>query len=482
MKFAAVFQLLGRLFGVIGLFLIAPAAVSWHYGEIWHFKVFLYTAALMMALGLTLMVWLRQAGREPISIRDGFLLVTLSWFSVSALGAVPYFLSGTFNCFADAFFESVSGFTTTGASVVMNVEELPKGILFWRALTQWIGGLGIIVLAVAILPQLSVGGMQLLKNEMPGPTFEQLKPRIKQTALSLWKIYVFFSLAMTAILYSLGLPIFESVCHVFTTLSTGGFSTKNASAGAFSTPVQTVIVVFMFLAGMNFVLHYAWLHGDFRRVFRDGEWRFYCMFLFLAFLLVALNLWSCMGSAWVEGMRVAVFQVVSITTSTGFSSTDFGQWPFLAKGLLFLSMFVGGCAGSTGGGFKQIRLKLLLIRSRFTLLRQIFPKAVTSVKIGRKPVSADVLEGVSDLFLMLVVIFSVCTLALLALNIDFVTATSAVIASLSNIGPGLGMVGPAQNYAWMPGSAKLLLTICMIIGRLEIFTVLVLFLPIAWKK
>ena len=482
MKFSVVFYLLGRLFVIIGISLWIPTAASFYYREINPWYAFPLSSILTITLGIVLVVLFRKAKERPIAIRDGFLLVSLSWLFVSALGALPYFMTDAFPSFVDAFFEATSGFTTTGATVVSDIEALPKSILLWRSMSQWIGGLGIIVLAVAILPQLSIGGMQLMKNEMPGPTFEQLKPRIKQTAVGLWKVYVFFSIVLMLILCLLGMSPFESVCHMLSTMSTGGFSTQNESMAAFSPVIQMVITLFMFLAGVNFVLHYAWLHGDVKRLVTNPEWRFFVRFISVAVIFVVGDLYFRMGYSLDKSVLEAVFQVVAIGTSTGFSTANFEAWPFFSKGILFLLMFVGGCAGSTAGGFKQVRLELFLLKARTMLVKQLFPKAVTSVRLGKKHVTEDVLDGVSNLFLVSVVIFAACTLILLAFNIEFITATSAVIACMSNIGPGLGLVGPSVNYAWLPDFVKIILSLLMIVGRLEFFTVLVLFLPLAWKR
>jgi len=275
MKYGAIFYLLGRLLCLIGGLMLLPAAVSFSYGEQTSFYCFILTAAGTFLLGLLFIFICRKSKEKGIGMRDGFLLVTLSWVSISLLGALPYFCSGTMPHLADAIFESTSGFTTTGATILIDIEALPRGMLLWRGFTQYIGGLGIIVLAVAILPQLSVGGMQLMKNEMPGPNFEQLKPRIRATALAMSKIYILFSLLLLILLYLAGMSVFESVCHMFSTIASGGFSTRNASMAAFGVPIQIIVTFFMFLAGINFVLHYAWLHGDFKKLFRDVEWRFF---------------------------------------------------------------------------------------------------------------------------------------------------------------------------------------------------------------
>jgi len=483
MRFQAVLYLLSRLLFIIGICALLPIIVALYFNEPELIRRFLITAVVFVTVGVAFFFLGRSAKDDPIGLREGFLLVTLSWLVISFFGAIPFYLSDSFHSFVDAFFESTSGFTTTGASVLSNVESLSHSLLFWRDFIQWIGGMGIIVLAVAILPQLSIGGMQLMKNEMPGPTFEQLKPRIKQTALSLWKIYVLFSILEVGLLYVFGMPLFDSICHMFGTMSTGGFSTQNASMGAYDpATIQMIITLFMFLAGTNFVLHYAFLKGNFKKVFQDTEWRFFVGLLFLAFLIIAVNLSIQSGLPFSEAARLSIFQVLSITTTTGFSTANYDAWPHLSRGLLFLLMFVGGCAGSTGGGLKQVRLLLLFKRAKQAVMQHIFPKAIISVKVNKRVIPESILLGISSFLLIYIVIFSLCTLVLLAFNIDFITATSAVVASLSNIGPGFGLVGATENYAFFPPFIKLFLCAVMIIGRLELFTVLVLFFPAAWRR
>ncbi|MCA9395655.1 MAG: TrkH family potassium uptake protein, partial [Candidatus Omnitrophica bacterium] len=345
MNFRTISYLLGRLFCIVAVSMAVPAYVSYRYNEIFQLHAFYKSIAVTLIIGGLMMYINRKYKNDLIRTRDGFLLVTLTWFFMSIFGALPFYWSGFFNGFVDCFFESASGFTTTGASVLTDIEALPYGLLFWRSLTQWIGGLGIVVLAVAILPQLSVGGMQLMKNEMPGPTFEQLKPRIRQTAISLWKIYVLFSVVLLVILYSLGMPVFDSFCHVFSTLSTGGFSTQNNSIAGYSTEIQMVMSFFMFLGGCNFVLHYAWLHGDFKTLFKNEEFRFFVTFLTVVILAISVDLIFRIHVSVLEAFRLTIFQVASMASSTGFATTDFNQWPALSKGIIFLLMFVGGCAG-----------------------------------------------------------------------------------------------------------------------------------------
>lgn len=483
MRFKAIFFMLSKLILIVAGFLVIPAAVSYFYHEPEPTRYFLWISASVFFFGM-FMYWSCYEYRdEVIGVRDGFLLVTLSWLSLSLLGAIPFYYSGFFPHFIDALFESTSGFTTTGSSVLTDIEALPKGLLLWRSFTHWIGGMGIVVLAVAILPQLSVGGMQLMKNEMPGPTFEMLKPRIRQTALSLWKIYVLLSVLQVLVLCVFDMSLFDSICHMFATMGAGGFSTKNASIAAYnSVSIEMVITFFMFLAGTNFVLHYALLRGDFKKIIFDTEWQFYVRLILISFLVITVDLIVQHGSKVGEAMRWSIFQVLAIMTTTGFATADFDLWPHLSKGLLFLLMFVGGCAGSTGGGMKQVRLLLLFKKARQAIVQHIFPKAIITVKFNRRPMPETVLHGVSSFLLLYLVIFSFMTLVLLAFNIDFVTATSAVVASISNVGPGFAEVGPTSNYFAFPATVKFVLCLCMIIGRLELFTVLVLLFPATWKR
>jgi len=482
MRIKVVFYLLGRLLTLIAGCMLVPALVSLYFNEFQTMELFLFSSGTAFLTGMLMTFLLRGEKDGALGAREGFLLVTMAWLILSLFGALPFYLSEHFVSFIDAFFESVSGFTTTGATILSDVEVLSKGLLFWRDFTHWIGGMGIIVLAVAILPQLSVGGMQLMKNEMPGPTFEQLKPRIKQTALSLWKVYMLLSVLEVLTLHAFGMPLFDSLCHMFGTMGTGGFSTKNASIGAYSTSIQLTIAFFMFLAGANFVLHYALLKGQFKKIIQDSEWRFYVFLISVSFAVISIDLAAQGGYSLLNSMRLSIFQLLALITTTGYATADFDTWPHLSKGILFLLMFVGGCAGSTSGGLKQVRLLLLFKRARQSITQHILPKAIVSVKLNKRVIPESVLHGVSSLFLINIVIFSFVTCALLAYNIDFVTATTAVIACLMNVGPGFADVGASQNYGFLPGTIKCLLSFCMILGRLEVFTVLVLFFPMTWKR
>jgi trk system potassium uptake protein TrkH len=424
-----------------------------------------------------------RSERKEIGHREGFAIVGLGWMVVCLLGALPYLFAGTFSSVVNACFESTSGFTTTGATVVQNIEVLPKGILFWRSLTHWLGGMGIILLSMAILPMLGVGGMQLYRAEVPGPVPDRLKPRIRETAKTLWMVYVLISLLEVVFLLIGGMSWFDSVCHTFGTMATGGFSTQNASIGHYeSAYIEGVITVFMIAAGANFALHYQLLQGNPRRYFQDREFRFYLFAILMTTAGVAVLLRTGTYEAWAASVRYAVFQVSSILTTTGYTTADYERWPLVVQYILFALMFFGGCAGSTGGSVKCIRILLLLKQAYKEIYRLIHPQAVATIKLGKKTVPPDVMESVLGFSLVYLGIFVVASLVMSWLGLDFKSALASVGACIGNVGPGLGIVGPTKTYLSIVPTGKWILILCMILGRLEIFTLLILFLPQFWKK
>jgi trk system potassium uptake protein TrkH len=378
----------------------------------------------------------------------------------------------------------MSGFTTTGASVFTNIEANPRGILFWRDLTHWLGGMGIIVLSLAVLPFLGVGGMQLYKAEVPGPTPEKLTPRIRQTALLLWGVYLLFSAVETVLLMFGGMDLFEALTHTFGTMATGGFSPLNGSIGQYgSAYIDWVITVFMFLAGANFALHYLMLKGNLSAWWQDEEFRFYIKILaFSVGTATALLYFSGTYSTVLDSLRYGAFQVVSITTTTGYVTADYEKWPFYIQYLLLFLMFVGGCAGSTGGGMKNVRIMLLVKLVKTELHRLLHPKAIIPIRLGKKAISYDVMGSVTAFFVLYIGLFAIAALAMAAMGVDVLTAIASVAATIGNIGPGLGTVGPTENYAHIPFLGKWILCLCMLLGRLEIYTVMILFLPTAWRR
>jgi len=475
-----VLNIFGKLLLLISLCLLTPIPFSIYYHD-GMIGSFLQSALIGALLGGVLVAIFIP--NDDLGYRDGFAVVVLSWMGMALLGALPYYFSGQVPSFIDCFFESMSGFTTTGSTILAEVEILPNSVLFWRSLTHWIGGMGIIVLSLAILPLLGVAGMQLFQAEMPGPTKDRLAPRMQDTARILWAVYVFFTLVQTILLMFGGLSFFDAICHSFATLATGGFSTHTASAGHFqSVYVESVIILFMFLAGINFSLHFQGLSGKLSAYWQSEEFRFYLLLSSLTIVIICItnyahNIYDNVG----DNIRTSVFQVVSIMTTTGFGTADFDQWPSLCKVLLVSLMFVGGCAGSTGGGIKVVRILLFLKYARLQLRNLIHPNAVGTIKMGKVKVPQEIMVAILGFFALYIAFFMAASVVVTALGVDLVTATTAVIATLNNIGPGLAMVGPAQNFGELPGLAKLVLSFCMLAGRLELYTVAVLLTPDFWK-
>jgi len=489
---------LGNLLIFLAAAMLFPLLIAVYYrstnGED-DLPAFIYALLVTLAVGLTLR--LTTKSRQELRIKEGFAVVALGWAGSALFGALPFVFHRTFAAegrngfqeFAFCYFESMSGFSTTGATVLTAIEHLPHGLLFWRSLTHWLGGMGIVVLALAILPMLGVGGMQLFRAEVPGPQKDRLTPRITQTAKLLWGVYALISLVEMLLLWAGGMTLFDSACHTFGTMATGGFSTKNRSIGQYdSVYFDVVITVFMFIAGTNFALHYRALRGDLKAYVKDTEFRFYGLVVVLCTALIVLNTMTAkVGGAVVyasigDAVRYASFQVSSIATTTGYGTYDFEKWPPLSQFLLVILMFFGGCAGSTGGGLKQVRFLLLIKQGYIEVKRMILPNAIFPVKLGERVVPPEVMLNILNLFFIFIGIFAVVTCLMAAMGMDIVSAASATIASMGNIGPGLGSVGPADNYAHVPTLGKFVLSFCMLMGRLELYTVLVLFAPELWKR
>ena len=488
----SVLNVLAAIITLLGLTMLVAALWSWYYGDA-DLEGILRASGMTITFGLP--VWFFTRGKVQLSIKDGFAVVTFTWLAIALFGALPFLFTDAIPNITDAFFESMSGVTTTGASIIdmsygeeggpRGIESLSHGVLFWRSFIQWIGGMGIIVFSIAILPLLGVGGVQLFKAEVPGPVPDKIKPRVQETAKILWLVYFGISLAEMLMLYFGGMTLFDSMCHMLTTMATGGFSTKNASVGGFdSVYIEYVIIFFMFLAGVNFSLHWRGIHGDLKSYFRDGEFRFY-LGLILSFtfvIFISKFLQSSDGGHFHTLFRDSLFQVVSIITTTGYGTADYELWGWFAQFLLFLMMFIGACAGSTGGGMKIIRIMTITKYSLSEAKRLLHPKALIPVRVGRRLISDDVIRNTLSFFLFFVAAFIFTSLMLTAMGIDLITAIGATAASIGNIGPGLGDVGPTENYAALPGLAKWLLSFCMLLGRLEVFTVIVLFSRAFWKR
>ena len=478
MRSRTVLKIIGKLLMMIGISMIFPLIWAFYYGEK-ESLVFIACILITFLSGYGLSEI--KSKHEGLRLIEGLGVVSLGWAAISAFGALPFFLSGTLG-YLDAYFETMSGFTTTGATVVMNIDVLPKSILFWRAMTQWIGGMGIIVLAVAILPALSIGGMQMFNAESPGPKLDKLKPQIRETAKILYGVYLIFTGAEIILLIVGGMGFFDASCHTFCTLATGGFSTRNASVGYYNSPfIEAVIVFFMFLSGANFMLHYAVLKGKLN-YFKDREFMFYTLIMVCSVLVMTADLRYSVFNSLSDAFRYSSFQAVSIMTTTGFTTSNFDAYPSLSRVILLVLMFIGGCAASTGGGIKNIRILIILKYFYREIYQFIHPNAILSIKIGEDTIPDDVLKGVMGFFIGYMAIFIVSTLIVTAYGIDIITAISSVAATQGNVGPGLGLVGPMYTYAFLPDIIKIVLTFCMWVGRLEIFTVMVLFVPDFWKE
>jgi len=463
-------HVVGSFLKYVALIYLLPLALALYLGEDWH--IFLYSLLVTLAVGLLLEFGFRTT--KVIERADGFTIVSFAWLLVPLLGALPYMFLGW--DFLNAFFEAMSGFTTTGATILERVEELPRSLLLWRSLTQWLGGMGVIALFVAILPRLGVGGSQVFDREFPGPLPERLRPRFRTTARLLWTIYAAFTGAEIALLYFLAkLKLFDSICISLCTLPTGGFTPTTESIGAYGSPLaEYIIMVFMFLAGISFIIHYQVLRGNFK-ILKDEEFRLYAILLVVA--TAALILSEGLGSH-----RSALFQAISIMTTTGFATCDFGSWHFGARMLLLALMFVGGCGGSTSGAIKVVRALTLLKHSRVMMRRAISPKAIIPVKYNQKPLSEEIIRDIISFVFLYLLVAGAASIILGYLGLDLETSISAVVATLGNVGPGLGGVGPALNYGWLPEAAKIILIACMWLGRLELFTVFMIFLPGFWRR
>lgn len=480
MNLRAVLYVLGALLIFEGLSMLLPLAFAVYYQD-GSAQSFIYS--ILVTAGCGAVLFFLNRNFKELRIREGFAIVGFGWTFMALFGSLPHLFSGAIPSLTNAFFETMSGFTTTGASILTDIEILPKGILFWRSQTHWIGGMGIIVLSLAVLPLLGVGGMQLFKAEVPGPIPDKLQPRIKETAKLLWLVYVIVTAVETVLLLFGGMDLFDALCHTFGTVATGGFSTKNASVAHFnSLYIESVIIIFMFIAGVNFNLHYKLLRGNLRVYFSDREFLFYLKITLIMVALTTAIVFVSGYSGLAKSIRVAVFQVVSIVTTTGYATDDFEMWSTSGQFIMLLLMFVGGCAGSTGGSIKIIRVMIVLKHSVNELKKLLHPNAYLPVRLGGRVVQPEVVTNVLGFFLLYMLIFAVGSLAMAAMGLDIVTAISSVAATLGNIGPGLGTIGPTENYSHIPLLGKWLLSFFMLLGRLEIYTILILFVPEFWRK
>ncbi len=494
MNIPLVLRTLGNLFLLLSGILFIPFGVSLFYGtkeEIWAFVITIIASGIT---GLALKFSLKPKN-EDITIREGLAIVAFWWMFCALFGALPYWLSGVCNNFCDSYFESMSGLTTTGASIFNDIEALPHGILFWRSMTQWLGGMGIVVFLVAILPTIGTGGHKLFSAESPDLTTDRIKPRIAQTAKILWIIYLSLTAIVIPLFWFGGMEPFDAVCHAFTTVSTGGFSTKNQSIADFNSLfIEIVVMVFIFISACNFILYYQLITGRIRKVLANSELRFFVSLLLCAICLVTLALFFFDSTFYNGGvkdhkfdsiggsLRYAAFQTVSIMTSAGFCNADFDLWPNFCRVFLVLLMLIGGCAGSTAGGMKVARIMLLCKSSVREMVHVLRPRAIMHVKLSGRPVSEDIITNTLGFIVIHLGLFGVFSLILTVFGTELITSFSAVASMMNNIGPALADAGATRNYSEIAYPCKWVLIFAMLIGRLEIYTVILIFLPLTWKK
>ncbi len=472
---------LGALAALVGLWIITAVPWALYYGEDTWKELLIITGLVVVTGGLVYFFF--RDPRATYGAREGFVIVGLGWFIAALIGALPYLVTGVLPSFPDALFESASGFTTTGASVIAEPANLPKSILFWRSMTHWLGGMGIVVLSVAIIPFLGVGGMGMLKAEVPSPVVDKLRPRVTETARSLWKVYILLTVLEVTLLWIFGMELFDSLCHSFGTVATGGFSTKNTSIEHYSSGyIQWIITIFMFAAGVNFTLHFQALTGRFTGYFKSLEFRVYLTILIVVACFITFRIFGTSFHNLSEAFTHATFQTASIMTTTGFVSTDWELWPWDCQWILLCLMFMGGCAGSTGGGMKCLRLIVASkhIFRELTLL--IHPRAVIPLKVDHRVIPNPTINSIIAFLSLFIGIWAISTLLLVILQVDLVTSIGASTATLANVGPGLLYVGAMDNYSWFSTPCKLLLTFNMVVGRLELYTVLILFIPDVWRR
>ena len=479
------FYIVGVLLIILGISMLFSVGCSLIYGD-GDLIPLLQSIAVTITSGLILVIFFKSKDKKDLSTHDGFAVVTLGWIAIVIFSAFPFYFSGTLD-YTNSFFEAMSGLTTTGATVLghsdtLMIEDLPHGILFWRSFTQFIGGMGIIVFSIAILPMLGMGGVQLFRAEVAGPVADKITPRVKQTAKLLWGIYVGFVLILCLILKIEGMSWFDAICHSFTTIATGGFSTKNISIAAYGGLIQWTIIIFMFLAATNFSLHYYFIAKGKFEYYKDHEFRVYFGLCIIFSILFFINI---VGTNKYQtdllSFRHSVFAAVSILTTTGFSTENFNEWPEMSKMLLFFLLFIGGSAGSTTGGMKIIRSILVVKYLLYEVRKLLHPKGVFNITIGENTIDDNVVRATLGFYLFYILIFVFTAIFLSFTGLDVETALTASASAIGNIGPGLGSIGPTDNWGHLTDLGKWLTSFCMLLGRLEIFTVVVLFSRSFWK-
>ncbi len=484
MNLRVVSRYVGLLLFTVAVLMLAPVGLAIFDGEPRTITAYAVATFCCIALALTL----RRIGQldddHEIHRKDALGVVGFTWLALGILGGLPFILEGSIPNIPSAIFEAVSGFTTTGATVVSDIDHLSRATNLWRCLMHWIGGMGIVVLFVAVFPQLGVGAKHLFKSEVPGPTTEGLRPKIQQTATALWWIYGSLTALCTVLLMLAGMPLFDAICHAMSTLGTGGFSSKGASVGAFNSPtIDWIISAFMLIAGLNFGLYYGLLRRKWRTFYRNYELRFYLTVNLIVIAIVAASIFGGKGNlTWTETLRHATFQTLAVTTTTGFMTEDFDTYPDIARFALFCCMFMGACAGSTAGGLKASRVFVLgkvVLRELSIIVR---PHQVSAIRVGKGTVSQDIAGGIATFFAAYFFLFAVASFLLVASGLDLMSAMSATIACLSSVGPGLDAVGPTANFGFIHGAGKAVLCVCMIAGRLEIFALFAIFSAGTWRR
>lgn len=482
MRWSYIANIIGILLIFLGLSMTFPLACSLIYQDA-SLVALIESMGVTVVAGTVLFFGSQRPSIDYISPREGMAIVALGWTAMGLAGALPFYFDGALPHFTDAFFESISGFTTTGSSVVTNIEGLSRSLLFWRSFIQWLGGMGIIVLSIAILPFLGVGGMQLFKAEVPSPVPDKLTPRLSDSAKILWYVYALISMAEVIFLLAGGMGFFDAMCHTFTTMPTGGFSTKNTSMAHYdSAYLDYVVLIFMVIAGINFSLHYQLIRGRTLIFWRDSECRFFLGLCLVLSIVITLNVHGTVYDSFAKAFQYASFQVVSVATTTGFATADYENWPGLSQAILFVCMFIGASAGSTSGGMKCARIIVCFKYCYRELFVLVHPKGIAQVKLNSAVIPDSVVRSIMGFMALYMGLFVISSLGLAALGMDMVSSFGAAATCIGNIGPGFGTVGPADNFAHVPMLGKWILIWCMLLGRLEIYTVIVLFVPEFWKK
>lgn len=477
-------NVVGNLIMLTGI-LMATAIPFAAYHKTNDFYPLIYAALITLGSGFMITQFTKQHKNDEVKKRDGFLIVALGWVAMTIFGSLPYVLSGAIPNYTDAFFETISGLTTTGATILEDIEATPKGILFWRSMTQWIGGMGIIVLTIAILPLLGVGGMELFASEAPGPTKDKIHPRIKETAKRLWIIYLSLTLIQCVLLMFAGLDFYDAINHSLTTMSTGGFSTKQVSIAHFDIPlVQYIIIVFMFIAGTNFTLLYFGFKFKLKKFLHNDEFKWYVIAVStLVLIILGVIYYDGIAVAGFENnFRAVLFQVVSIITTTGYATTDFTTWGSFVTFIFFLLLFTGANAGSTSGGMKLVRIVLLMKNGFLEFKRRLHPNAVIPVHLNGHGVSSKIIYNLLAFVFFYLFLFVTGSIVVTFMGVPFVEAVSSVATAIGNVGPGIGDLGPSYTFYHLPTGVKWVLSVLMLMGRLELFTIAILFTPYFWKR